>query len=86
MGLTIKNKNNYELADNLASFFALDVEEEPLPDYTSLKHKVKESNLDIEEKSNIINKINSLQLAKTMKEQQKIINEIEKLKVTYNLQ
>ena len=27
MGLTIKNKNNYELADNLASFFALDVNE-----------------------------------------------------------
>ncbi len=85
MGLTIKNKNNYELADNLASFFALDVEEDPLPDYTSLKYKVYDSDLDTEEKSNIVNKINSLKVAKTMKEQQKIIREIESLKDRYDL-
>ena len=85
MGLTIKNKNNYELSDNLASFFALDVSEDPLPDYTSLKQKVKKAKLDIEEKSYIINKINSLKTAKTMKEQQKIIREIDTLKDKYNL-
>lgn len=85
MGLTIKNKNNYELADNLASFFALDVSDDPIPDYTSLKHKVYNADLDTEEKSNMINLINSLSLAKTMKEQQKIIREIEKLKDTYKL-
>ena len=85
MGLTIKNKNNYELADNLASFFALDVEEDLLPDYTSLKYKVYDSDLDTEEKSNIVNKINSLKVAKTMKEQQKIIREIESLKDRYDL-
>lgn len=85
MGLTVKNRNNYELSDNLVSFFALDVNEDPLPDYTSLKHKVNDSKLDIEEKSNFINKINSLKVAKTMKEQQKIIREIEELKDKYNL-
>lgn len=85
MGLTVKNRNNYELSDNLASFFALDVNEDPLPDYTNLKHKVNDSKLDIEEKSNFINKINSLKVAKTMKEQQKIIREIEELKDKYNL-
>ncbi len=85
MGLTIKNKNNYELSDNLASFFALDVSEEPLPDYTSLKLKVKEAKLDVEEKSNIINTINSLKNAKNIKEQKKIIREIDSLKDKYNL-
>lgn len=85
MGLTVKNKNNYELADNLASFFAVDLKDDPLPDYTDLKNKIYNSDLDTEEKSNIINTINSLKMTKSIKEQQKIIKEIEKLKDTYNL-
>ncbi len=85
MGLTVKNKNNYELADNLASFFAVDLKDDPLPDYIDLKNKIYNSDLDTEEKSNIINTINSLKMTKSMKEQQKIIKEIEKLKDTYNL-
>lgn len=86
MGLTVKNRNNYELSDNLASFFKLTIDEEnPLPDYSSLVHDVNNSDLDIEEKANLVNLVNSLKIAKTPKEQQRLIKEIEKLKDKYEL-
>ena len=52
MGLTIKNKNTFELTDDLASIFSLPIEETK-EDYQSLKEDIYSLKIDNEEKANI---------------------------------
>lgn len=84
MGLTIKNKNTFELTDDLASIFSLPIEETK-EDYQSLKEDIYSLKIDNEEKANIINKINKLSTIKNIKEKKKIIEEIEEFKYNYNI-
>ncbi len=85
MSITIKNQNNYELADNLAQFFYLDMSLEPLPDYIALKKKVIDSELNLEEKNHLINLITSLDEIKDSHQKQLICEEINELAKKYNL-
>lgn len=85
MGLTIKNKNNYELSDNIASFFSLPIEEEKEKNTEVLKEKIYKLKIDNEEKANIINKINLQATTKSKKEQATLQKEIEAFKVKYHI-
>lgn len=85
MGLTIKNKNNYELSDNIASFFSLTIEEEKEKNTEVLKEKIYKLKIDNEEKANIINKINLQATTKSKKEQATLQKEIEAFKVKYHI-
>lgn len=85
MSITVKNQNNYELADNLAQFFYLDMSLDPLPDYIALKKKVIDSELNLEEKNHLINLITSLDEIKDSHQKQLISEEINELVKKYNL-
>lgn len=84
MGLTIKNRNNFTLSDDLASVFSLPIEEKT-EDYNSLKQNIFSLSIDNEEKANIINKINLLSTTKNTKTKREIIKEIEIFKDKYSL-
>ncbi len=85
MSITVRGKSNFELADNLAQFFDLGIDDEPKEDYTALKHKVKDSKLDLEDKNHLINLINSLPTIKNPQEKDKVINEINNMAKKYHL-
>lgn len=86
MGLTVKNKNSFELSDNLTDFFSLPLEEEANQnDYESLKDIIYSLDIDNEEKVNILNNLNLLKSSKSIKEKNKIKKEIESFKEKYNI-
>ena len=85
MGLKIQNKTNYDLSNNVANFFSIDIEEEKQESFEDLKMNIYTLDIDSEEKANILNKINSIPFTKSAKEKNKIINEIEVFKNKYNL-
>lgn len=87
MGLTIKNQNNFELGDNLTEFFSvhIDTAEISIDAYRRLKDEIFKLDIDLEEKANIINKINSLSTTINEVEKKKIIAEIESFKEEYDL-
>lgn len=85
MGLTFKNQNNYELNDDISTYFTLSSEPPKDDDYTELKKDIYELDIDIEEKANILNKINSLSNLSDGKTKNKIISEINDFKNKYNL-
>lgn len=86
MGLTVKNKNSYELGNNLTEFFSLPIEETKTPDeYSRLKDDIYTLDIDNEEKANILNKINSLKTTLSASQRRKIIKEIETFKNDYNI-
>lgn len=87
MGLTVKNKNNYELSDDINNFFSLPIDEPKSNsiNYDDLKVSIYGANLDNEEKANIINKINNLKIVKNDKERNKLLKEIEEFKYFHNL-
>lgn len=84
MSLTIKNRNNFTLSDDLASVFSLPTEEKT-EDYNSLKQNIFSLSIDNEEKANIINKINLLSTTKNNKTKREIKKEIEIFKDKYSL-
>lgn len=83
MGLTIKNKNSFELSEDLSSIFSLPKEEQDIKDYEKLKEKIYKLNIDNEEKANILNKINLLSTKKTKAIQNKLIKEIDEFRMKY---
>ena len=83
MGLTIKNKNSFELSEDLSSIFSLAKEEQDIKDYEKLKEKIYKLNIDNEEKANILNKINLLSTKKTKAIQNKLIKEIDEFRMKY---
>ncbi len=86
MGLTIKNKTSYQLGNNLTEFFSIPLEEPIQNDeYRRLKDDIYKLDIDIEEKANIINKINSLNQTKNAFERKKVLQEIENFCNEYDI-
>jgi len=85
MGLTVKNKNRYELSSNVADFFSLPLDDEPKEDYENLKKSILSLDIDYEDKANMINKINTLLSSKKETEKSKIKKELTKFKEKYNI-
>jgi len=85
MGLTVKNKNSFELSENVSDFFTLPINEPIEENYENVKIAIYSLEIDVEEKANIINKINSLKQTKSLKETNKIKKEIESFKEKYNI-
>ena len=87
MGLTVKNQTNYELGDNLTEFFSVNIEtaEVAIDAYRRLKDEIFKLDIDVEEKANIIKKINSLSTITKESTRKKVIAEIESFKEEYDL-
>jgi hypothetical protein len=86
MGLTIKNKETYELGNNLTEFFSLTIDEQTNQDeYNDLKDKIYSLDIDSEEKANIINKINSLSTMLSSSQRKKLLKEIDDIKNRYSI-
>lgn len=85
MGLTLKNQNNYELDNDISAYFSISSEPPKDDDYSELKKDIYELDVDIEEKANILNKINSLNNLSAGKAKNKIISEVNDFKNKYNL-
>ncbi len=88
MGQTIKNKITYDLSDDASDFFSipeLDDKKELDYDYKLLRAKIYKIDIDQDEKADIINKINSLTINRSFKEQEKIIKEINEFRDKYGL-
>ena len=87
MGLKVQNKTNYDLSNNVANFFSIDIdiEEEKQESYEDLKMTIYTLDIDSEEKANILNRINSIPFTKSAKEKKQIEKEIEAFKEKYNL-
>lgn len=83
MGLLEKNSNKYESEDVLSFFTIPEVEKKV--DYEELKNKIYSLKIDREEKANIINKINSLEIIKNKTEKDKILKEIESFRQKNNI-
>ncbi len=88
MGQTLKNKITYDLSDDAYNFFSipeLDDKKELDYDYKLLRAKIYKIDIDQDEKADIINKINSLTINRSFKEQEKIIKEINEFRDKYGL-
>lgn len=88
MGLTLKNKITYDLSDDASNFFSLPELEDKKEldyDYKLLRAKIYKIDIDQDEKADIINKINSLTINRSFKEQEKIIKEINEFRAKYGL-
>ena len=86
MALKVDNPTNYRFNDNITRFFDLEIDE-PIRDndYELLKKEIYKLDIDSEEKANIINSINKLNINISKKEKREIIKQIEEFKKTYNL-
>ncbi len=88
MGQTLKNKITYDLSDDAYNFFSipeLEDKKELDYDYKLLRAKIYKIDIDQDEKADIINKINSLTINRSFKEQEKIIKEINEFRDKYGL-
>lgn len=86
MGLTIKNKESYELGNNLTEFFSVPIEVPKNQDeYSRLKDDIYSLDIDNEDKANMINKINSLSTNLSLSKKNQILKEIEEFKDEYNI-
>lgn len=86
MGLTIKNKTSYQLGNNLTEFFSVPLEEPIQNDeYRRLKDDIYKLDIDIEEKADIINKINSLNQEQNAVKKKKLLKEIETFCSEYDI-
>jgi hypothetical protein len=86
MGLKIDNQTTYNFNDDIANYFNLEVSE-PIRnnDYEILKKEIYKLDIDSEEKANIINTINKLNIVKSTKDRKDLIKEIDNFKRTYKL-
>lgn len=86
MGLTVKNKENYELGNNLTEFFSVPIEVPTTQDeYSRLKDDIYSLDIDNEDKANMINKINSLSTNISLSKKKQILKDIEDFKDEYNI-
>ena len=85
MGLTVKNKNNLELGEDISSFFSLPVDEENKDTYDDIKNEIYNLDIDVEKKAYIINRINLLSTNISIREKNNIRKEIENFQKEYNL-
>ena len=86
MGLKIDNQTTYNFNDDIANYFNLEVSE-PIRnnDYEILKKEIYKLDIDSEEKANIINTINKLNIVKSTKDRKDLIKEIDNFKRTHKL-
>ena len=86
MALKVDNPTTYRFNDDIATFFDVEIDE-PIRDndYELLKKEIYKLDIDSEEKANIINSINKLNINISKKEKREIIKQIEEFKKTYNL-
>ena len=86
MGLKIDNPTTYRFNDDVASYFDIEMGE-PIRtnDYEILKKEIYKLDINAEEKANIINIINKINITKSVKEKRKLITQIEDFKRTYKL-
>lgn len=86
MGLKVDNPTTYRFNDDVANYFDIEIGE-PIRDndYELLKKEIYKLDIDSEEKANIINSINKLNINISKKEKREIIKQIEEFKKTYNL-
>lgn len=86
MALKVDNPTTYRFNDDIATFFDVEIDE-PIRDndYELLKKEIYKLDIDSEEKANIINSINKLNINISKKEQREIINQIEEFKKNYHL-
>lgn len=86
MGLKIDNPTTYRFNDDVASYFDIEMGE-PIRtnDYEILKKEIYKLDINVEEKANIINIINKINITKSVKEKRKLITQIEDFKRTYKL-
>ncbi len=87
MGLKVRNTINYELGNNLTEFFDVPVEipEEDTNIYDNIKDKIFELYLDVEEKAEILNAISKYKTTNSVKEKNKLKEQIERFIKEYNL-
>ena len=87
MGLKVRNTINYELGNNLTEFFDVPVEipEEDTNIYDNIKDKIFELYLDVEEKAEILNAISKYKTTNSIKEKNKLKEQIERFIKEYNL-
>ncbi|MBE6145684.1 MAG: hypothetical protein E7171_03590 [Firmicutes bacterium] len=86
MALKVDNPTTYRFNDDIATFFDVEIDD-PIRDndYELLKKEIYKLDIDSEEKANIINSINKLNINISKKEQREIINQIEEFKKNYHL-
>ena len=86
MALKVDNPTTYRFNDDIATFFDVEIDE-PIRDndYELLKKEIYKLDIDSEEKTNIINSINKLNINISKKEQREIIKQIEEFKKNYHL-
>lgn len=86
MALKIDNPTTYRFNDDIATFFDVEIDD-PIRDndYELLKKEIYKLDIDSEEKANIINSINKLNINISKKEQREIIKQIEEFKKNYHL-
>ena len=86
MALKVDNPKTYRFNDDIATFFDVEIDE-PIRDndYELLKKEIYKLDIDSEEKANIINSINKLNINISKKEQREIIKQIEEFKKNYHL-
>ena len=85
MGLVTKKDTSFRLDESVSAFFDMPSLEEEEKNYDELKIDINKLDIDIEEKANIINKINKLNFTTSPKEKKKINEEIKEFKNKYNL-
>ncbi len=89
MGLTVKNKNSYEISDDIANFFSISLEDDNEKnndnEYETLKNNIYNLDIDNEEKAYIINRINLLSTNILDSEKNNIKKEITNFKRKYNI-
>lgn len=87
MGLTVKNKNEFVLGEEITNVFSfpLDIVTKEVDNYENLKPFIYDLDIDNEEKANILNTINSLKNSLSVKEKEKRKKEIEDFKKKYNI-
>lgn len=86
MALKVDNPTTYRFNDDIATFFDVEIDD-PIRDndYELLKKEIYKLDIDSEEKANIINSINKLNINISKKEQREIIKQIEEFKKNYHL-
>ena len=86
MALKVDTPTTYRFNDDIATFFDVEIDE-PIRDndYELLKKEIYKLDIDSEEKANIINSINKLNINISKKEQREIIKQIEEFKKNYHL-
>ncbi len=87
MGLTIKNKNEFVLGEEITNIlsFPNEIVTKDVDNYENLKPFIYDLDMDNEEKADLLNKISRLNTMISEKEKNKIKRELDKFKEKHNI-